>query len=87
VNNSSTTTAFIPNLVVYISKKTPKTRMTDILRHGYRVTMRHSEDGLFNNASGNLEASLKNIPDILSCLGTVRYVVPSVFLAYTACIV
>lgn len=65
--------SFIPQLLVYLTKKTPKTRMIDIVRSGVQLKLKQFEDGAFNSAKGNIEISLNDVPEALSYLGMLRH--------------
>jgi hypothetical protein len=69
----------LPRLAVYLSKKKPKTRMTDIHKIGSRVLLHTNDLGLFGREGtlGNFEASLKDVPDALEYLGLVVVKLPN----------
>lgn len=70
---------FYPNLHVFLSKKRPKKRMTDIYKTGAKVFINADPDGLFGrkDSIGTFEAALKDIPDVLGYQGLVVVKLPN----------
>ena len=78
VNDLQKKELVIPRLMVFMSKKSPKKRMTDLHRTGSRVYLNVDSEGLFGkeNTLGNFEATLKDIYDALDHLGVVILKMP-----------
>lgn len=68
----------LPKLYVFMSKKKPKTRMTDIHKAGSRIHTTSNAEGLFGREGtlGDFECSLKDVPDALYYLGLVIVKLP-----------
>jgi Leucine-rich repeat (LRR) protein len=68
----------LPRLFVYMCKKKPRARMTDIHKSGSRVHIYSRSDGLFGREGtlNHFEASLKDVPDALEYLGIVVVKLP-----------
>lgn len=69
----------IPKLFVYLSKKKPKTRMTDIHKTGTRIFIPNCSDGVFGagRSLGDFDLGLKDIVDVLGFLGLVIVKLPT----------
>lgn len=70
-------TVVYPKLNIFLSKKRPKKRMTDVHKTGAKVYIHSNTDGLFTGADEAFEAGLKDIPDVLGYSGIVILKLPS----------
>ena len=63
----------MPDLQVYLTRRRPKTKMTEIDRNGTHVFLTSSRGGLFGveGSTNNFSVSLKDIPDPLAYNGMV----------------
>jgi hypothetical protein len=63
----------MPDLQVYLTRRRPKAKMTEIDRNGTHVFLTSSRGGLFGvqGSTGNFSVSLKDIPDPLAYNGIV----------------
>lgn len=60
-----------PRLVIYLTKKKPKTRMIDVHKTGAFIPLKVDLELLLSKTEGpaNFEASLKHIPDLIDYIG------------------
>ena len=67
-----------PPLHVFLSKKRPKKRMTDVHKTGAKVYIQADVDGLFGrkDSVGTFEVALKDIPEVLGYQGLVVLKLP-----------
>jgi hypothetical protein len=69
----------LPKLSVYLTRRKPKSRMTDAHKTGSRINLPNAQGGLFgvdDVTVGEFEASLRDVPDALIYLGLVVLKLP-----------